>query len=100
MYRDKDRKRATDRVRQQRRRDKQRDAKGVTGTGVTVHVVGNDQPKPVIVIGKLGPRSCKGCTLITNEPGGLTCPKGQAPTLVVPVFEQAINPELNCTEVA
>ncbi len=55
-----------------------------------------EQPPAEIV--RPEPHGCKGCKLVERVASHLGCPKGQAPTLSMVVFEQAVNPERDCEE--
>jgi len=47
------------------------------------------------------PRSCKGCPLLSYERGvGMSCPRGESSTASTIMFEQNINPDGDCKEVA
>lgn len=52
------------------------------------------------VVAKPEPHGCAGCKLIRRGPKGLVCPKGPAATLSRSTFEQAVNPDCNCTQEA
>ncbi len=115
-YKDKIKQREASRERQRRYKAKQ---KGVTSEGVTekalptnvtvaeafvdgykktIEQACEESTLTDVVSAKPEPHGCKGCKLVERVASHLGCPKGQAPTLSMVVFEQAVNPEQDCEE--